>query len=91
MAYRTPYSAPQPFSNLTNYTVGHQIVRDGKGWVVTAIKFLANNRFGIYCIEAGTPMKLVEFVDLQRRREAGQVNVYCPGKKIFDIVISYEQ
>lgn len=89
---RIKYTEPRPFANPTDYTVGKRIIRDGKPYVVTGIQLgPTNNRFLIYCMPAGTPMKLHEFVEWQKRREAGQVNVYCPGKELFQVHISIER
>lgn len=75
----------KPFKNNTNFYVGKPKVIGGKVMIITAITYLTPKTVAVYGMDANQPMKLEEFKDFQRRRENGQLNIYLPGKKLFEI------
>lgn len=77
----------KPFKNETGYTVGKVIIKEGKPFVVTAIVRQTPLRYGIYVLPGNLAMDMKKIADYQRRRENGQINVYIPGNRIFDVTL----
>lgn len=73
----------KPFVNNTKYLVGQLRTVDDIKYMITAITYKTKNTYIVYGIPIEKALKLDTYVDLQRRRESGQINVYIPGIKLF--------
>ena len=82
---RKPYIARQPFKNNTGCQVGQLQKVNGKSYIITAIVYNTPKTAKIYGLVQGTPMKLDEYKEYQRRRELGQVKIYLPGTHILTV------
>ena len=83
---RTPYLTRQPFTNNTSYQVGQYRTLKGITYIVTAITYNTKDSVKVYGMPVNSPMKLNEFLDHQKRREAGQINIYVPGTHILTVI-----
>jgi hypothetical protein len=79
----------KPFKNQTKYEIGKVVIRGGKAFIVTAIVRQTPLKFGIYALPAEATMDLRKIKDYQNRRESGQINIYIPGNKLFDVVLEF--
>lgn len=82
---RKPFVERKPFTNNSGYQVGQLGTIKGKSYIVTAITYNTHTTVKVYGLPTGTPMKLDEYKDHQRRRELGQVKIYLPGTYILTV------
>jgi hypothetical protein len=80
----------KPFKNETGWYVGKVTIQKGKPFIVTAIVRQTPLRYSIYALPAEKAMDMKKFKDFQSRREAGQINIYIPGNRLFDVTVSVE-
>lgn len=82
------YTMPKPFSNPTSFKVGQLRTVEKEQFVVSAIVRITDKQFKIYGVSLKSDLKLAEFHDYQKRRESGQIKVYCPGRCIIQTQIN---
>lgn len=87
MSERKPYIQRQPFINETKFEVGQIKIVNSKAFIITAITRVTDRQFKIYGLPTEQTMKLNEYKEFQKRREAGQINVYLPGTHILNVTI----
>lgn len=77
----------KPFKNETQLEIGQIKIIKGKGYIITAITRVTDKQFKIYGLPTTQAIKLSEYKVFQKRREAGQINIYLPGTHILDVTV----